>query len=37
MVECMENWYLADPQELVKFFGQGFKAGDLFHKIEEPL
>lgn len=32
MVECMENWFLADPQELEKFFGQGFKAGALPRK-----
>lgn len=24
MVECMENWFLADPQTLQNFFGQGF-------------
>jgi len=26
MVECMENWFLADTQALESFFGQGFKA-----------
>lgn len=29
MVECMENWFLADPQALEAFFGQGFKAAVL--------
>ena len=26
MVECMENWFLADPQTVEAFFGQGFKS-----------
>jgi hypothetical protein len=26
MVECMENWFLADPRTLETFFGQGFKS-----------
>lgn len=34
MVECMENWFLADPQELEKFFGQGFKPGVLPRKAD---
>lgn len=34
MVECMENWFLADPQALEVFFGQGFKAGMLPKKRE---
>lgn len=34
MVECMENWFLADPQELEKFFGQGFKMGLLPKKVD---
>jgi Domain of unknown function (DUF4276) len=25
MVECMENWFLADKEALAKYFGQGFK------------
>ena len=29
MVECMENWFLADTQVLENFFGQGFKASSL--------
>lgn len=34
MVECMENWFLADPQELERFFGQGFKSGVLPRKAD---
>lgn len=26
MVECMENWFMADPQAVESFFGQGFNA-----------
>ena len=29
MVECMENWFLADIDSLKKFFGQGFVEGSL--------
>jgi len=29
MVECMESWFLADPQTLGSFFGQGFRRGVL--------
>lgn len=29
MVECMENWFLADPQKLEEFFGQGFNTNSL--------
>tara|TARA_R110000868_G_scaffold140852_1_gene356847 strand:+ start:6246 stop:6872 length:627 start_codon:yes stop_codon:yes gene_type:complete len=29
MVECMENWFLADRVTLQRFFGQGFNAGSL--------
>jgi hypothetical protein len=29
MVECMENWFLADPQALETFFGQGFNSESL--------
>jgi len=29
MVECMESWFLADPEALDKYFGQGFKMGML--------
>ncbi len=29
MVECMENWFLADRKSLPVFFGQGFRANAL--------
>ena len=29
MVQCMEAWFLADRQELTKFYGQGFLEGSL--------
>ena len=29
MVECMENWFLADSQALMMFFGQGFNTNSL--------
>jgi len=29
MVECMENWFLADKEALETFFGQGFHASSL--------
>lgn len=29
MVECMENWFLADPAMLANFFGHGFAANAL--------
>ncbi|MCW8208228.1 DUF4276 family protein [Verminephrobacter aporrectodeae subsp. tuberculatae] len=29
MVQCMENWFLADRTTLRKFFGQGFKENQL--------
>lgn len=29
MVECMENWFLADHQALGKYFGQGFRGASL--------
>lgn len=32
MVECMENWFLADPQAVEAFFGQGFKSPALPNK-----
>jgi len=36
MVQCMENWFLADQDAVEKFFGQGFRRADLPHgKIEE--
>lgn len=34
MVECMENWFLADPQTLVSYFGQGFKVEALPKKAD---
>lgn len=36
MVQCMENWLLADQDAVEKFFGQGFHKAALPHdKIEE--
>lgn len=32
MVECMENWFLADMAALKEFFGQGFKDIELSDK-----
>ena len=29
MVECMENWFLADKKALAEFFGSGFKSNSL--------
>lgn len=29
MVQVMESWFLADPQALAKFFGQGFQVSAL--------
>jgi hypothetical protein len=29
MVQCMESWFLTDPQTLASFFGQGFKIAAL--------
>jgi hypothetical protein len=29
MVQCMETWFLADPQTLASFFGQGFSPSRL--------
>ncbi|MDR3602816.1 MAG: DUF4276 family protein [Desulfosporosinus sp.] len=29
MIECMENWFLADPVTLQNFFGQKFQARSL--------
>jgi Domain of unknown function (DUF4276) len=29
MVECMENWFLADPRAMESFFGQGFNVDAL--------
>lgn len=29
MVQCMESWFLADPETLKKFFGQGYEAGKI--------
>ena len=29
MVQCMESWFLADPDELAEYFGQGFQASAL--------
>jgi hypothetical protein len=29
MVECMENWFLADTTALSEFYGQGFQVGAL--------
>jgi hypothetical protein len=29
MVQCMENWFLADPGALASFFGQGFRVAAL--------
>lgn len=29
MVQCMENWFLADKDALASYFGQGFHAGAL--------
>lgn len=29
MVQCMENWFLADHQALASFFAQGFKVNQL--------
>ena len=31
MVECMENWFLADREALIAFFGQGFLVAKLPH------
>jgi len=33
MVQCMENWFLADRQCLVKFYGQGFNEKILPRKL----
>lgn len=37
MVECMENWFLADPQAVEAFFGQGFKIDALPKKKAESI
>jgi hypothetical protein len=29
MVQCMESWFLADPETLANYFGQGFQASAL--------
>ncbi len=29
MVECMESWFLADPEAMARFFGPGFNANKL--------
>jgi hypothetical protein len=29
MVQCMESWFLADPETLTAYFGQGFQASAL--------
>ena len=29
MVQCMEAWFMADRQALIKYYGQGFRAGSL--------
>lgn len=29
MIQCMENWFLADPEALILFFGQGFNSNAL--------
>lgn len=29
MIQCMENWFLADPEALILFFGQGFNSSSL--------
>lgn len=29
MVQCMESWFLADPEELASYFGQGFQSSAL--------
>ena len=29
MIECMESWFLADPETLRQFFGQGFNSNSL--------
>ncbi|MFO7565956.1 MAG: DUF4276 family protein [Enhygromyxa sp.] len=29
MVQCMENWFLADKEALAEFFGQGFQSSGL--------
>jgi hypothetical protein len=29
MVQCMESWFLADPEALARYFGQGFQASAL--------
>lgn len=34
MVECMESWFLADPQALETFFGRGFNAAVLPKKTD---
>lgn len=36
MVQCMENWFLADPATLQKFFGQGYAANHL-PAVENPV
>ncbi|WP_298202120.1 DUF4276 family protein [Desulfosporosinus sp.] len=41
MVECMENWFLADKEALRTFFGQGFRANSLpnnpnIEKVTKP-
>jgi hypothetical protein len=37
MVQCMENWFLADKEALAEFFGQGFQSSALpaNPKVEE--
>jgi hypothetical protein len=37
MVQCMESWFLADPEAVASYFGQGFKGGDLPKKEDRAI
>ena len=34
MVQCMESWFLADPQRLVGYFGTGFQSNALSKRAD---
>ena len=36
MVQCMEAWFLADPETIAAFFGQGFQKSHLPH-VTKPV